>query len=451
MAIDASIYQSLLRPVKSVAEYDAEAMQLQQNRLAMRLGQAKVAEQEAGVARTNRLGALLSGFTPGMAAAEQGDVLTRSGFIDEGRKVIESGAKVSRDQREAEKAQREAEKFQFEQAREQIGFVNQIISSAKDQASYSQGLQAMAARGMDVSKIPERFDPSYVASAGAQTLTQLQRIDDAWKAKKYDLEERQFGETVRSNKAQDADRDASRAVTVRGQNMTDARTREATRGQIIQTDDGPMLANPLTGTARPVVGSDGAPIQAKLKPLPAPVQKALMENDAALKKVDRALAAVQAYPAALGAKNYLGDTVRQRTDPKGIEARALVADIGSLKIHDRSGAAVTAAEAPRLKPFIPTATDDDVTVVKKLRMFKEEYDSIKADINANYSREQGYRLPGNKVVPNPVEPAPNAARPPTRTPPASPAKNAKGWTLHTDAKGNRAYVSPDGSQFEEVK
>ena len=29
--------------------------------------------------------------------------------------------------------------------------------------------------------------------------------------------------------------------------------------------------------------------------------------------------------------------------------------------------------------------------------------------------------------------------------------NAKGWKLHTDASGNKAYVSPDGKQFEEVK
>jgi hypothetical protein len=34
-------------------------------------------------------------------------------------------------------------------------------------------------------------------------------------------------------------------------------------------------------------------------------------------------------------------------------------------------------------------------------------------------------------------------------PPAN--KNAKGWVLHTDAKGNKAYVSPDGKSFEEVK
>jgi len=32
-----------------------------------------------------------------------------------------------------------------------------------------------------------------------------------------------------------------------------------------------------------------------------------------------------------------------------------------------------------------------------------------------------------------------------------PPKNSKGWLLHKDAKGNRAYVSPDGKQYEEVK
>lgn len=33
----------------------------------------------------------------------------------------------------------------------------------------------------------------------------------------------------------------------------------------------------------------------------------------------------------------------------------------------------------------------------------------------------------------------------------APLVNAQGWTLHTDAKGNRAYVSPDGKQFQQVK
>ena len=36
-------------------------------------------------------------------------------------------------------------------------------------------------------------------------------------------------------------------------------------------------------------------------------------------------------------------------------------------------------------------------------------------------------------------------------PAATPKTNNKGWKLHTDKQGRRAYVSPDGKQFEEVK
>ena len=42
----------------------------------------------------------------------------------------------------------------------------------------------------------------------------------------------------------------------------------------------------------------------------------------------------------------------------------------------------------------------------------------------------------------------NNAQPQTQQ---TPLTNSKGWKLHKDAKGNKAYVSPDGKQFEEVK
>ena len=47
--------------------------------------------------------------------------------------------------------------------------------------------------------------------------------------------------------------------------------------------------------------------------------------------------------------------------------------------------------------------------------------------------------------------ASQAARREVPVPQQTPFTNAKGWLLHTDAKGNRAYVSPDGKQFEEVQ
>lgn len=34
---------------------------------------------------------------------------------------------------------------------------------------------------------------------------------------------------------------------------------------------------------------------------------------------------------------------------------------------------------------------------------------------------------------------------------STPLTNSQGWTLHKDANGNQAYVSPDGKQFQEVK
>jgi len=165
------------------------------------------------------------------------------------------------------------------------------------------------------------------------------------------------------------------------------------RSTVVQSDSGPLVVNTRTGAGMPVVGPDGQVVGPKLRDVPGTVRKTLFENDAALRKVEDALKAVGKYPDALGVSNYLGDTIRQRTDPEGVPARALVADIGSLKIHDRSGAAVTASETPRLKPFIPAATDDVETVKKKLGLFKEEYSAIQQDIRETYSREQGYRTP----------------------------------------------------------
>jgi hypothetical protein len=44
-----------------------------------------------------------------------------------------------------------------------------------------------------------------------------------------------------------------------------------------------------------------------------------------------------------------------------------------------------------------------------------------------------------------------AQKPIGKQPKSTPQTNAAGWKLMTDAKGNKAYVSPDGKQFEEVK
>lgn len=138
------------------------------------------------------------------------------------------------------------------------------------------------------------------------------------------------------------------------------------------------------------------------KPLPSAQSKAWIENNTAIKNAERALDLVDKNPQAFGISrglpNALGATVggaiNQRLDPKGVDARAIVADIGSLKIHERSGAAVTAAEFPRLVPFIPLISDKPETIKTKLRNFIRVYKDIQQEIK-DYAQTQGYIDPGN--------------------------------------------------------
>lgn len=129
-----------------------------------------------------------------------------------------------------------------------------------------------------------------------------------------------------------------------------------------------------------------------LKPLPAAQSKAWIENNAAMADVKAAIEIVEKNKSAFGLKNYLPNALISRTDPKGVQARARVANIGSLRIHDRSGAAVTAAETPRLMPFIPKTDDDASTAAKKLREFYRVYELMQNEI-ADYADTQGYKTP----------------------------------------------------------
>lgn len=140
--------------------------------------------------------------------------------------------------------------------------------------------------------------------------------------------------------------------------------------------------------------------QGTAKEIPATMQTAMLGNVQGLRKVEDALSAVTAAPDATGVTAGLlnmlpGDTVNM-VMPGGADARARLADIGSIVIHDRSGAAVTAAEFPRLKPFVPSPSDSAETVKMKLEKFRTEYLDILRDQAATYGPETGYQ--GNPVV-----------------------------------------------------
>jgi hypothetical protein len=181
---------------------------------------------------------------------------------------------------------------------------------------------------------------------------------------------------------------------------------KSTRGDGLSINLGqPMTAiNPKTGKEelvqfpnrpgeKPIfTGLQKPEAEVKLKPIPAGPATAYSENNAAIKAVDDAIAKVEAAPEnTFGLKNYLPGAVTQRIDKPGIDARSAVAAIGSKKYHDISGAAVTISEAPRMAPFIPSATDTKDKILQNLRNIRTQYEDTNSSLSSVYNEDQGYR------------------------------------------------------------
>ena len=157
----------------------------------------------------------------------------------------------------------------------------------------------------------------------------------------------------------------------------------------------------------------------ELPKVPAATMKAYVDNNASMRKIDRALQAVDAYPDGLGGRNaVIPDFVSSRTDPKGVDVRSKVADIGSLLIHDRSGAAVTISETPRLKPFVPEVSDTPAAARTKLKNLRLALADMQADFEDAYSNADGesaLKKIGQRR--SGTIPAPAGVRKPAVTPP----------------------------------
>ena len=156
---------------------------------------------------------------------------------------------------------------------------------------------------------------------------------------------------------------------------------------------GPMGVN-LPANAAAGVNAPGTPFVGKgaNKPIPDNINLAILKNDQNIKGLQNTINLLAKYPDAVGAKGYMPQDALNRTDPKGVDARAGIADVGSLVLHDRSGAAVTASESPRLMPFIPLITDDIKTATKKLTRMLEIAKDDQLGLTQTYSKEQGFAV-----------------------------------------------------------
>lgn len=149
--------------------------------------------------------------------------------------------------------------------------------------------------------------------------------------------------------------------------------------------------------------TDVNPSGVKLKAVPAGATQAMLDNKQVLDNIDKTLTAMTAAPGSTGWKGYvasagsMGNNLLNNTlDPNGTDVRSNLANIGSQIIHDRSGAAVTISETPRLAPFVPLITDSETVVRTKIARLRAEIKSMLSDQFNSYSPDTGYI--GNPTV-----------------------------------------------------
>lgn len=165
----------------------------------------------------------------------------------------------------------------------------------------------------------------------------------------------------------------------------------------------PIFNNSKTGPF--TYGQDGqpqpyrGPISPRLAEPGGAVQSAYFKNRAGLSQVRYAAGLTQENPDAVGAVAWLPDAISQyipgKAGKEGVGTRAAVADLGSLKIHDRSGAAVSAMEFPRLRPFIPNVrVDSPSTIAQKLKGFERTYNEMVDLIEKGYPLSRLVQMTG---------------------------------------------------------
>lgn len=278
--LNASIFGNMLNAPKSPEEYAAERENLLAARQTNVLNKQKADEYTKGIARQGELRNLLAGGADSSA-------LRQAGFLDEASNWDKNAAEAGLKRSQAMKAEADAKREQIKAASDHLGLIYNAASGAKDQQSYTMALQGLQSAGIDVSNIPQQFDPAYVENAKSQALTQMQRLEQAMKQQEFGLKQNQLGETVRHNKS-------TEGIQIRGQNLVDARTRDATQAtmskpfEVTGADGQPVLVQQdKQGNIRPVQGY--SPKTAADKPLNDSQSKALLFGSRA-READKVLA-----------------------------------------------------------------------------------------------------------------------------------------------------------------
>jgi len=372
----------------------AQMQQIQNYQQNNALGQMKMDEMRRGVEEQNRLRSTLSGFAPDMKVEDQVNQLARGGFLDQARKLAESHAKASKDIRDTEKSAFEVQKLK----REDLAQRMRDLASDPSDNRVTAHISAIMASPLysDQDKQLVLKDAQGLMS---QPPEQRAIVFSKYGASASDLKPQNISQNLGGSIRELQIGPMGKATVIPG-----------TEAAISVSPDAQLRAN-VQARGQDMAADARAAKGANLKPIPPHVNTAIIKNDQSLNQIDKAIGLLSGAleggdKDATGLKGYLPNQILNRAYPEGVKTRAVIADIGSLKLHDRSGAAVTASEFPRLAPFIPSEKDDPKTALVKLKQLRAVAAGEQEALQSTYSEDQGYKpSPVGRGAPAPSSPA----------------------------------------------
>lgn len=455
MAIDTSIYNQMLQRPKTVQEYDAEAMQAQAAIQSRDMNTMKMDEYKRGVGEQNALRQTLMGFGADKAANQ--NMLYQGGHLKAAQDYGKSNADIAKVQGETEFKSLETAYKKVELMGQTFGYVkdNPTIENYNAAADRLVQLGIMPQEAANASKAAVLANPSLENIQALSTRAfqsalsmkdQLPKLDGFNAGGSYVQTSRSpitglSTQTSSTPITQSADNAATQATslqnnrntvgaTIRGQDMTDARSREANALGKVPAG---YRAN-ADGSLTFIQGGPADPAASNKAPTEFQGKSGTFGMRA--ERADKVLNDIgDGYSsAAINSKQSLGKTwlvggaleagANVMLSNKGQQVEQAQRDFVNAVLRQESGAAISDSEFENArKQYFAQPGDGAAVIAQKAANRKTSIEGFKN----------------------------NAGRAGAAGQSGTPAGVPSDWTLQTDASGNKAYVSPDGKQFKEVK
>jgi hypothetical protein len=383
-----SIFQGLLQPPKSVADYDLQAANVEGARLQNTTRQMQNQTAQAGLDRQNQLLALSKGLPAGASDLDRLAALRNGGFYDQADALSKTLDDRMKTQAVAAKDTADAagtnQKTALAKRTARLQAISQFTSPEDAKQHLADGVVAgdipMADAQMMMSKVPA--DPAAFKDWQLRTIQSLLTPEQQSKLTTPDANSVLTNQTSTSNNAATNARvqeegAANRSVQMRGQNLTDARARQGLSVamskpfEVTGEDGRPVLVQQAKdGTIRPVTGY--SPKTAADKPLNEGQAKALgfgtrmQEADKIL--ADLAKSGTSASVPGMNAGYGVGSVVTALASDKQQQLAQAKRDFLNAVLRRESGAAIGQSEFDSGdKQYFPQVGDSPAVIAQKDR------------------------------------------------------------------------------------